>query len=90
MNLGKCPHCEKVITNVNVDDVSVDVGIKPRWRGFSYYCPSCKKVLSVQINPLTVEDDIVGQTTVRIKKLLTTLQDEIERKIAEAVRKLQR
>ena len=58
INLGKCPKCNGVINNVKVEDVSVNVGLSPRWKGFSYSCPSCNSVLSVQINPLTFKKKI--------------------------------
>jgi phage FluMu protein Com len=90
MNLGKCPHCETLMTNVNVEDVSIDVASRPQWKGFSYYCPRCKKVLSVQINPLTVEADTAGKTAAQVKKHLATLQDEIGRKIDDIARKRKR
>jgi hypothetical protein len=61
MNQGKCPKCEALITRVQMDDVSIDVSFTPRWQGSSYYCPTCKSVLGVVINPLLVEDEIVAR-----------------------------
>ena len=29
MNLGTCPYCETLMTNVNVEDVSIDVASRP-------------------------------------------------------------
>ena len=60
MNTGKCPKCDNPINNAIVEDVSLDIAGKPRWRAFSYSCPSCKTVLSVQMNPLTLHFDLVN------------------------------
>jgi phage FluMu protein Com len=59
MNQGTCPKCDKLITSVQMDDVSITVGFTPKWQGSSYYCPHCKAVLGVCINPLLVEEEIV-------------------------------
>lgn len=61
INVGKCPKCERTITTVAVEDVSLNVGFQPKWKGFSYSCPSCHTVLGVQMNPLTLNSDLVSE-----------------------------
>ena len=61
MNEGKCPKCERLLTNVQVEDVTVNVSVRPQWKGFNYYCPHCKSVLGTGINPLLIEDEIVSR-----------------------------
>jgi len=63
MNNGKCPKCDSVISACVVEDVSLLTGDTPRWRAFSYSCPSCKTVLGVQMNPLTLNVDLVNILT---------------------------
>ena len=58
-NTGNCPYCKKPVRNVKVEDVDIHIGVRPRWRGFSYLCPSCNCVLSVQMNLLVLNDDLV-------------------------------
>ncbi len=67
MNTGKCPKCEQAIDNVIAEDISINDTKQPRWRGFSYSCPSCKTVLSIQINPLALNIDQL----VEIKKIVS-------------------
>jgi hypothetical protein len=60
-NMGKCPKCEKLLTSVQVEDVAIDVNMKHEWKGFSYHCPSCRSVISVQMNPLTLNEDLKNE-----------------------------
>ena len=61
MNTGKCPHCSAVLEKILVEDISLNDDKQPRWRGFSYLCPSCKAVLSVQMNPLALNFDLLTE-----------------------------
>jgi len=60
MNSGKCPKCEATIDTCLVEDINLVNGSKALWRAFSYSCPSCKTVLGVQMNPLTLNADLVN------------------------------
>ncbi|MFA5263686.1 MAG: hypothetical protein WC378_07645, partial [Opitutaceae bacterium] len=66
MNTGKCPKCDNAIDNVIIEDISLNDAKQPRWRGFSYSCPSCKTVLGIQMNPLALNVDQL----LEIKKLM--------------------
>lgn len=66
INSGKCPKCESIVSHVATEDVTLNVNLQARWKGFSYSCPRCRTVLGVQMNPLTIQVDIVND----IKKLL--------------------
>ena len=60
MNSSKCPHCKAVISSVATEDITMTVSMgQPAWKGFSHACPSCKSVLGVEINPLTVQGEII-------------------------------
>lgn len=59
MNSGTCPQCKILVTSVLVEDVEIEVSRNTKWQGFSYLCKSCRTVLSVQINPLIIQDDTV-------------------------------
>ncbi len=59
LHVGKCPKCEKVLDHINLE--SIEVGFEPRWRGLSYLCPFCHTVLSVGIDPFSLENDIVDR-----------------------------
>jgi len=66
---GKCPCCQALVRNVKVEDVDIHVGLQPRWRGFSYLCPSCGCILGVQMNPLTLNDDLSTSIGKKLKRL---------------------
>ena len=62
ININKCPHCKATITSVVTEDITITVGIgKPAWKGFSHACPGCRFVLSVEVNPLTVQGEILAE-----------------------------
>ena len=59
MNTGKCPHCKQIPQSVTVNDIDLSVGMSPKWKGFSYSCAFCNAILGVQMNPLTLNVDLV-------------------------------
>jgi len=62
MNFNKCPHCEKTVTNVIIEDVGASAGYGGNiLNGISYACSHCKTILSVQINPMAVREETVRQ-----------------------------
>ena len=81
---GKCPYCQKVITSFEVEDVHAAVQYRPQWKGFAYLCPACRTVLSVQINPLTIQTDTVRQIGWSIRQafdgLLAQILDALHRR----------
>jgi phage FluMu protein Com len=58
---AKCPHCEKHLNSIRIDDITLNAFPGVDRKGVVYTCPMCFKVLSVEINPLAVRDEIVGQ-----------------------------
>lgn len=48
-------------TSFAIEDITMTIGIgKPAWKGFSHACPSCHCVLSVEVNPLTIQGEILN------------------------------
>ena len=74
MNTGKCPKCDSAINNCSVEDITLDIAGKPRWRAFSYSCPNCKAVLGVQMNPLTLNVDLINQVKATLTAPATSSQ----------------
>ena len=62
--IQKCPYCETKISSVDVEDVDIK-GNDP-YHGTAFSCPSCKKILSVGLNPYIVATDAI---TSLLKKL---------------------
>ena len=61
MNLNKCPKCDTAVAKVNAEPVEIVFSRTDRYRGFSYACPNCYSVLSIEMNPLTLKDDILSE-----------------------------
>ena len=57
---GKCPHCQNLITQVNVENIEIATGLATSYKGVSYSCPTCSSVLSVEIDPVALKADIVS------------------------------
>jgi hypothetical protein len=60
MTIGTCPKCGKIVTHVQTEPVT----IKRRGlsvNGISYLCPSCDCVLSVAIDPVALQKDILDR-----------------------------
>ncbi len=67
INTGKCPHCDKVIHNVTIEDMDVHVGFTPSWRGISYVCSACKAILGVSIDPIAMKSDIIAGVVAELR-----------------------
>jgi hypothetical protein len=63
-----CPHCSNPVRDLEVDDVHLCVGGQPKWIGMSYGCRSCRKVISVQMNPLTIAHDTAQEVLKLLKR----------------------
>jgi hypothetical protein len=61
MNKGLCPKCNAKLSNVNAEDVSIDMNFERKWRGLSFSCPSCHAVLSVQLNPILLREELLTE-----------------------------
>jgi phage FluMu protein Com len=60
MNTNKCPHCKAIIGTVVTEDITMTIGAgKPAWNGFSHACPDCHAVLGVEVNPMTIQSEII-------------------------------
>jgi hypothetical protein len=56
--MSTCPHCKKVLPNVKAEAIEIDISGALK-RGVSYFCPLCSHVLSVSIDPLALNADIL-------------------------------
>jgi len=55
-----CPHCSAILSRVEVNDTTLTVRSRPKWKGLIYSCPICHKALSVDVNPHAVREDILN------------------------------
>lgn len=53
---GKCPKCENTIANVYIQPVDAKVPFSTdEYKAVSYQCPSCRTILSVQMDPIALK-----------------------------------
>ena len=91
MNLNQCPKCATVISKVNAEAVEIVLSRSDRYRGLSYACPHCQSVLSIQMNPLTLKDDTLGELQASLGQIAESLETDLPQKIlAEVERMLER
>jgi uncharacterized protein with PIN domain len=69
--MGKCPHCNVLLDEVTVEPVKIRSGLKYAYAGVGYYCSRCRSVLSVGIDPVALQADLVAA----IEKVLLRHKD---------------
>jgi len=56
---GKCPKCGYRLDKVDVEYAEIR-GFRTTYKGVNYVCPSCSTVLSVSLDPLALQNEIVS------------------------------
>ena len=54
-----CPHCNNPVSRINIEKVDSSALSGATWNTIIYSCPSCKKVLNVQIDPIAIKTDTI-------------------------------
>lgn len=67
-NKSKCPHCNAVITRLNIEEIELERANGGPWKGVSYACPVCRKILSVSANPEVNIQKAVSQVQALLDK----------------------
>jgi uncharacterized protein with PIN domain len=57
---GKCPKCDTRLTKVKAEPIKLE-GSSRSLKGVYYACPSCSSILSVEVDPFALVDEIVKQ-----------------------------
>jgi hypothetical protein len=61
-NTGKCPKCEKVLNQCSIENITASAGIGgPGYKAVSYSCGYCHTILSVQMDPVSLEADLTAR-----------------------------
>jgi hypothetical protein len=70
INSGKCPHCDKVIQNLRVENLPIRQGIvgPEKWVGATLCCPLCHAILGASIDPIALKADIVNELLAKLRK----------------------
>ena len=59
LHAGKCPKCDGTIGHASAEPIEIRVGTTDKYKGVSYYCPYCHAVLSVSMDPLGLNENLV-------------------------------
>lgn len=57
---AKCPHCDALISRLNLEEMTSSALFGQEWRTIAYVCPNCQKILSTQIDPIAIKTDIIN------------------------------
>jgi hypothetical protein len=66
--MALCPHCNDSINDVEVEGITLTAANMNTWRGLSYACSHCHRVLSVGVDPTAQENDIVQSVVAALRK----------------------
>jgi hypothetical protein len=66
-HLGKCPHCSKTIPRASVETITIDGGGES-YKGVTYSCPYCHVVLTVSMDQIALNADLVTRLLKALRK----------------------
>lgn len=55
---GKCPHCNKLVAELNVARITLNDDLWGSNNGYSYSCPSCQTVVSASFSSAVLTEEI--------------------------------
>ena len=58
---GKCPKCEKMVSNVTIQNMPIHQSLQAKFVGVSYLCPNCHTILGVGIDPISLKSDTIDE-----------------------------
>jgi hypothetical protein len=56
---SKCPKCENLMTSVNVKEIEIRASGNRKFKGASFDCPHCQTSISIELDPLAMQTDLV-------------------------------
>lgn len=68
LHSGKCPHCHKPISSAAVENVDIKGEANVSYKGVTYLCPHCRSVLSVSMDQLALNGDLVRRLLKALRK----------------------
>lgn len=58
--MGKCPFCDNQLMEVKAEEIAIKYPAGSVWKGASYICPFCNKIISIQIDPIAIKAEIIN------------------------------
>jgi hypothetical protein len=60
LHVGKCPGCEHTISYAKVEAIELRVSADEVYKGLTYCCPSCHRILGTEAYPVALKVEIVS------------------------------
>jgi len=60
VHTGQCPHCKTKISRSVVETITIDGG-DSSYKGVTYLCPHCRAVLTVSMDQIALNADLVNR-----------------------------
>ncbi len=55
-----CPECNAMVSHLNIQEMTSAALFGTEWRTIAFLCPTCQKILSIQIDPIAIKTDIIN------------------------------
>jgi hypothetical protein len=67
---AKCPYCERTVATARVETIKIDAGLGAdiAYQGVTYSCPACRKVLTVSMDQIALNADLVTRLLKALRK----------------------
>ena len=62
-----CPECNSTVSHLNIEEMTSSAFFGTQWRTIGFVCPSCQKILSIQIDPIAIKTDIINAVVSAIR-----------------------
>lgn len=66
--MALCPHCQKNIAEVTVEDLPIIAADRGSWKGVVVSCGNCNNALSMGLDPLFYGGQLVEAIAKAVKK----------------------
>jgi hypothetical protein len=66
--MALCPHCQKPVTEVTVEDVPINAAPMGTFKGVAVSCKNCNTLLSMGLDPLFYGGQLVEAIAKAVKK----------------------
>jgi hypothetical protein len=63
--MAKCPYCEKHLSSLNIESVLSTDPSRITYTTAIYSCSLCQKIISAQIDPITIKEEMLDIITNR-------------------------
>lgn len=64
---GICPHCQTIISHATVEPITINSG-EESYKGVTYFCPHCRAVLTVSMDQIALNADLVTRLLKALRK----------------------